>query len=113
MTHSHISRIISIVLLLIATLIQGVPYGFYELLRIIVCGTASYLAYQAIIKDFKAVAWVSAVLAIVFNPVISLHLTKEWWIILNVIAILFFGITFFPKYNDRIIASTSTNPHKK
>ncbi len=93
MKHSLASRLISLTILSIATLATSLPYGFYQLLRFMVCGTLAYLAYQAFETKHKVIAWSAVILAITFNPLLPLHLDKDIWRILNVVALLLLVVT--------------------
>ena len=46
------------------------PYGYYNLLRLCVCGVAAFLAYQQWIHDDAASKWVVTLIAIalLYNP---------------------------------------------
>jgi len=68
-------------LMLCLAVIPAWPYGFYSLLRLIVCGVAAYTAFK-----FKNNSSMSAhfipllVLAVLFNPLMPVHLTRILWI---------------------------------
>jgi hypothetical protein len=68
------------------------PYGYYLLLRVVVLVAALLLAgliYQRA-KTFTIWIGLFAVIAIVFNPIVLLHLTRGVWSILNVAAAALF-----------------------
>lgn len=67
----------SIVLLLMASA-DSWPYGFYQLLRIVVTGTASY-ALVLTAQSRKVWPWVMGAIAILFNPVLPISFTREEW----------------------------------
>ena len=54
------------------------PYGFYTLLRLVVCACAGVVAYQAWPRQ---VLWsvVFGVVALLFNPLIQVRLSREEW----------------------------------
>lgn len=54
------------------------PYGFYMLVRIIVCGVCAYLAYQYEGSQ-TASAWLLGFTAVVYNPIIPIYLSREVW----------------------------------
>lgn len=62
------------------------PYGYYQLLRIAVCTAAGYLTYCEFKLKDKLNVWVIlfAFLAILFNPIIPIHLKREVWAFFNV-----------------------------
>jgi len=73
------------------------PYGYYILLRWVCCGIFAYLAFQML--DKKALGWALALgsLAVVHNPILRFHLTREIWSVVNVftifIALASIGVT--------------------
>lgn len=53
------------------------PYGYYTLLRIIICGVfvaSSYISYE---RKSNSLPWIFGFMAIVFNPIIKIHFSKE------------------------------------
>jgi hypothetical protein len=68
------------------------PYGYYTLLKIAVAGCAAvtaYLKYQS--SDRSLLLWTCVIVAILFNPIIPIHLSKEIWMFFNVAAAGLFG----------------------
>lgn len=72
-------------MLLIA--LAPLPYGYYGLLRLVVCICAGVIAYR-LYEDEGATFWMItlAALAVLFNPLITFHLTRDIWSVLNVIS---------------------------
>lgn len=56
------------------------PYGFYTLLRIIVCASAIYVSWLAHVSEQRNI-WVSVffLIGILFNPFIPIHLERTMW----------------------------------
>ncbi len=75
-----------IIMLLIA-LNPDNPYGYYILLRLICCTAYAYLAFQALKLKKEGWVWIFCVIAIVYNPIIYVHLTREIWSIVNIVTI--------------------------
>jgi len=90
--HKNIS-IISIILLLIATL--NLPYGYYTFLRIAITISAIYLANIA--YKTKKDNWVilMGIVAVLFNPIFPIHLDKELWVIIDIIVAGLFLLSIF------------------
>lgn len=68
------------------------PYGYYTLLKIAVTGCAiitAYLKYHADDKGF--LFWLCVAVAILFNPIIPIFLTREIWMIFNIAITGLFG----------------------
>jgi hypothetical protein len=67
------------------------PYGYYQLLRWVVTAAALYIIYISYGLDNKKWIWLMAIIAILFNPIFSIHLTKGIWAPIDfVVAIIFF-----------------------
>ncbi len=91
---ASIACIISAILLFWA--LDKHPYGYYNILRIMVCGTSAFCAYLFSEIENKAMVWIAGIIAILFNPIIPVHLSKEIWGPIDVIAgvILLVGMVF-------------------
>ena len=82
--------IISGILLLLGML-NGWPYGYYIILRWVVCGVATFNAVG--FSKSKLTGWVLVfgVLAFLFNPIIPVYLNKSSWVGIDLVsAIVFF-----------------------
>ena len=80
----------AILLSLIA--LAPMPYGYYMFLKIVVtacAGITAYLDYQA--GNRGALVWGCAGIAILFNPIIPVHLVKEIWMFFNICVAGLFG----------------------
>lgn len=71
--------LVPITLVLIA--LGPLPYGYYIFLRVLLCVAALFLAWAEHKKSASFNFWVVGlvVMAIVHNPVIRVHLTREIW----------------------------------
>ena len=52
------------------------PYGYYTLLRLVAFGVLIFTAYVLFDRKYKTLAWVFGVLALLFNPIVFVHLPK-------------------------------------
>lgn len=52
------------------------PYGYYILLRWVICGTASYFAYLSRRLNKKSWKRIMIVIALLFNPFLPVHLQR-------------------------------------
>ncbi len=82
-----IPQAVAIMMLLLA-LNPANPYGYYTLLRIVICGIFTYLAIRAFKQHTEIWGWILAVTAALYNPIIRVHLTREVWSVINVLTIL-------------------------
>ena len=80
----------SIALLLLAIL--PLPYGYYTLLRLVVCITAIFLAWMSYKKQKIRWTWAMGLIALVFNPIMPLHFGKEIWVVIDLSTAIFFTI---------------------
>jgi len=105
LSNKNILTIIASGFLFIA-LFDGLPYGYFTLLRFVVCAVGIYLAYKTY-EDNKESLWVWAFgfVAILFNPIIIIHLQREqWWFIDLIVGIFFVLSIFLIKFKNKKIA---------
>ena len=84
-----VPRLVAILMLLWA-LNPGNPYGYYILLRWVCCGIFAYLAFRGAEQGLQGWVWVFGITAAVYNPILPVHLTRELWLVVNIVTI---GIT--------------------
>ena len=76
--------------LMAATLLFGAlgrwPYGYYTLLRIISCAAAAFTVFCFWGTRHSWATWAFGIIAILFNPLIPIHLSREIWQPLDVVA---------------------------
>lgn len=58
-------------------------YGYYTLLRLVACGVFGFAAYLAFVKGARLLPYVYGLLAVLFNPIIKIHLPKEVWAVID------------------------------
>ena len=64
--------------------VTPLPYGYYTLLRIIVTGVFTWSAIINYKKGNQSLLWASGLLALLFNPFLKIHLTKELWVFIDI-----------------------------
>jgi hypothetical protein len=95
--------IVAIILLILA--IFPLPYGYYQFLKITICGILGYIGYQEYNKnkDFNVKCIIMWLFAIAYNPILKISLGRKRWAIVNVITIavflIFYGRKYFVKTN--------------
>ena len=69
------------------------PYFYYQLLRVIVCGGGIFcgIALWNSSERGRALAIALFITALVFNPLIPVHLARAAWSIINVLSAALFG----------------------
>ena len=64
--------------------IRDRPYGYYQLLRLVLCGSALYLVIACLDSENPLILFGFGGLTILYNPIIPIHLgSKEIWIVIN------------------------------
>jgi hypothetical protein len=69
------------------------PYGYYILLRWITCITSILVAFQAFEKNIDWAKVVFIVIAILFNPIAPIYLSRSTWVPIDIITAIFFIFT--------------------
>jgi hypothetical protein len=62
------------------------PYGYYELLRWVVCAVGAYSAYQVYKLNLKGWMIVMIAVAILFNPISPFTFSKGTWVFFDIVA---------------------------
>lgn len=81
------------------------PYGYYVLLRLVVCGSAILLVALAFFKGRGGLGWVFTFVALLFNPVIRVPLERQVWAPINMLVAVLFLVSIIvvrtePKNGD-------------
>ena len=87
-------RILVVSMFALGVALLPLPYAYYMLLRVGMCGVFAYLAYTASQSNEQGLAWVLGVTAVIYNPFAPLHLGREVWTVINLATI---GLLFFVK----------------
>lgn len=74
-------------------LVPSLPYGYFQLLRFLVCGVSCYGAFMAMERSNKTWMWLFICLAVLFNPIIKIRFDREIWQVIDAAAGLLFGVT--------------------
>jgi hypothetical protein len=65
--------------------LADLPYGYYQLLRIIVTAYACWVAWIAATESRKVAAYVFGAIAVLYNPIFKIHMERDVHAIFNVI----------------------------
>lgn len=71
------------------------PYGYYQLLRFVVCPVGGYVAFLAYKWQKFWATWLFGIIAVLFNPFISIHLSRELWQPVDLVCALLFTFIIF------------------
>jgi hypothetical protein len=88
-----IARIIAAILLFWA--LDRHPYGYYTLLRFVVCGVTAYGVYYALELQKNGWAWAFGIIAVLFNPLIPIHLKRDIWAIIDLAVAILLLLSIF------------------
>ena len=82
---------------LLVVAVASMPYGYYTLLRFVVCLSAVWLAVLDFQRAKNVGAWIVAlaVVAITFNPLLPIYLSRKIWIVPDLAAAALFGAHFW------------------
>lgn len=83
------------------------PHEFYHGLRVTVFICCGFLAVSAWRKGFKLVPVPFALLAIVFNPLLELHLSRSLWLAIDVataVILCAFAVAYFRTFSPSRVA---------
>jgi hypothetical protein len=87
-------------LLLLAVL--PLPYAYYTLLRWVVTAVSGYCIFLSYEDKSMGWAFVFAILAILFNPLVPFYMDKSSWMIFDIVAAGLFGFNGFISNEERI-----------
>lgn len=84
---------------IIAAAALPLPYGIYVFIRIIGTIAFAYLAYESWRQEHELLPWAYGAAAILFNPIIPIHLSKTLWTVIDLAAaaVIFFSTEKFSK----------------
>lgn len=86
--------------------ILDLPYGYYQLLRLLVTGYAAYLAYLYFRNRPGIWPWVLAFVALLYNPVFIITMSKGFHSFVNALTA---GLFIFEFYKLRFLADAATS----
>ena len=66
------------------------PYGYYTMLRWITCIASILIAFKAFEKNIDWAKVVFIVIAILFNPLAPIYLSRSIWIPLDIVTAILF-----------------------
>ena len=94
--HRVITIVASVATVLVAIGLGDLPYGYYMLLRLYICGASLFLLLGAnlVLKNWQR--WVLIGFVVLYNPVFPIYLgEKGLWIVLNILTVVLFWMLRF------------------
>jgi len=97
------------ILVLLLAIPEGIwPYGYFVLLRWIVAGIALFVLWTAYNLKMQGWVWLMASVAILFNPILPVHLDKGVWQVIDfIVASLFLFTVFKVRPNKPVVEDNS------
>jgi len=71
------------------------PYAYYQILRWVVCAAGVYAAYLYLQAERIALFWIFAAMAVLFNPIVPIYMSRDTWQIYDLVAVLVFAVSLF------------------
>ena len=78
----HIIPVIIACVMLLGAIAEN-PYGYYMVLRVVVCATSLLVLYVGVQSEKSWAVWTYGVTALLFNPFLRVHLTRQIWALLD------------------------------
>lgn len=88
MKRNHLGLSLFMIALLLVAMFPIRAYGFYVLLKFVICGGCAFLAVNAREEGRKNMLWFLGGLAVLYNPIIRFPLGREIWTAVNIVTIL-------------------------
>lgn len=82
------------------------PYGYYQLIRIVAMFGFGIIAYHYYDREQNGLSIVFVVLALLFQPILKINLGRELWNMIDIIVAIFLIVLC-------IIEFYQTNHHEK
>ncbi len=79
--------------MLLWALVPSNPYGYYVLLRFVICGVCAFLAFRMIEIQRHGWVWILGITALIYNPIVRVHLNRELWSVVNIVTIVLLAVT--------------------
>jgi len=92
-----------VLLVAVGFLLLALPrqsYGYYTLLRWVVCSAAAYHAASVYSRRKVPTVWLFAALALLFNPFAPVHLDRQLWKLVDLVAAVVFGVNAFVEFRE-------------
>jgi len=101
MKNKNTLTIIGIIMLLLAIPSGFMPYGYYQFLRIAITILAGYLCFLSYEQKKQSWSIIMAGIAILFNPIFRIYLSKSTWALWDFVAAVIFFISL-SKINQKM-----------
>lgn len=96
--------------MLVVALGTSPEHDYFTLLRFLVCPVSAFSAYQFWKLQRAAWAWVYGVGAVLFNPILPIHLERGTWQWIDLIAAIFITVSIFVLRNAKMRLKMKARP---
>jgi hypothetical protein len=66
--------------------VPGLPYGYFQFLRWVACAAFCIAAIASYQRNVAIFIWIFAIMAILFNPIRTIHFDREIWSVIDILA---------------------------
>jgi hypothetical protein len=80
-------------------------FGFYKLLRLVVCGASAYSAFVAGRSRRTGWAWTLGLIAVLFNPCVPVYLSRADWTIIDPVVAVILIISLAFVREERVVST--------
>jgi uncharacterized membrane protein YhaH (DUF805 family) len=87
------------------------PYSYYILLRWVCCAAFTYLALKAHAQGKEGWVWVLGVAAVIYNPIVRIHLTREIWSVVNIATVIIATLSVFALKGESAASARNDKPY--
>jgi hypothetical protein len=94
-------------LLLFGSLMEGLPYAYFKILRVVVSVSSIYIAIMVNETKYKWGVWVFVSLAFLFNPIMPIYLSRSTWTLIDMISGVIFIVFGLLMHNKRFVCMFS------
>jgi len=84
-------RVIAAIMLIIA--VANLPYGYYRLLRLVVCSVSAFGVYLTYKRGKTIWVILLGIMALLFNPIFPIYFSKDIWIVIDLLGGILFIIS--------------------
>ncbi len=105
---SIVARVLSAGLLVWA--LDKHSYDYFVLLRWVVCATAAFTAYVASEQERIGWVWVFGIVALLFNPIIPVHLSRQTWAPIDIGTAIVMIVSLFSVRENRKDSRADSQP---
>lgn len=95
------TRLVAAALLVLA--LAELPYGYYQMLRWFICAVAAFTAFVAYSYGREGWTVVFGAVAVLFNPIAPIYLSREVWAVLDLATAAVFLASFVPLHRAKLV----------